>query len=279
VWAELCRLATIGVGAAGLLVRTVWAGFRKLVAAGIALAVVAGIIGMLISVLSGSHEPKTTGGTALPPSLPATTGISRPPAPVGTQAVAPAAVAAPRPAPAPASAEGSIFPLGAKAWVAPAAKGDDPSVGLFQAGTKVDILGRVSGPYGWDWLKLKGSTTDGQMVEAYVRADLVAGTNIKPQPGARCARDNGSEEYGRTPVYVKDVMRVMTGLRDARPDLVIARIPSKSWFSVGPSMRAANGWEWHTVRLDDGREGVIRADQLRPGPATRVSDDWVCQKE
>jgi hypothetical protein len=107
--------------------------------------------------------------------------------------------------------------------VAPAANGDDPAVGLFQAGTRVEILDRVNGPYGWDWLKVKGANADGQIVEAYVRSDLIAGANIKPQPGIRCARDNGSEKYGRTPVYTKNIMNVMTGLDDSYPDLVMAR--------------------------------------------------------
>ena len=121
------------------------------------------------------------------------------------------AVAAPS---APTNAEGKIFPLGAKAWASPAVGPNDPSVGLFSNGARVEILDRVAGPYGWDWLKVRGSTTAGQPVEAYVRSDLVAGTNIKPQPGTRCAKDNLLEKFGRTPVYDQAVIEAMSGLED-----------------------------------------------------------------
>ena len=91
---------------------------------------------------------------------------------------------------------------------------DDPSVGLFPNGARVEILDRVAGPYGWDWLKVRGLTTAGQQVDAYVRSDLVAGTNIKPQPGKRCAKDNLLEKFGRTPVYDQAVIESMGGLED-----------------------------------------------------------------
>ena len=189
----------------------------------------------------------------------------------------PAMLAAPAPARAPA--EGSIFPLGALAWAAPATSKDDPSLGLFKNETKVEILDRVSGPFGWDWLKVRGVVADGQTVEAFVRADLIAGTDIKPQPGKRCARDNSSQTYGRTTVYSRDVMSKMTGLRDSYPNDVITQMPPKTFFAIEYSLRARNGWEWHVVRSSDGREGVIRADQLRPAPATLVGDTYFCQSE
>ncbi len=110
--------------------------------------------------------------------------------------------------------EGKIFPFGAKAWAAPAVGTTDPSVGIFSNGTRVEILDRVAGPHGWDWLKVRGLTTGGQTVEAFVRSDLVAGTNIRPQPGTRCAKDNLLEKFGRTPVYDQAVIEAMSGLED-----------------------------------------------------------------
>jgi len=299
--AGIWRLAQIAFEVLGQILTTGFAWVRWMVRATIALAIAGLVIAALIKFLATPDEPKTASD-----SRPAQTSAAAVPAPDQPQT---SDLRSPPPPQAPASPSyslanqreldrilnnrprddtqpertgsvamaGSIFPLGAKAWAAPASNGDDPSVGLFQNGTRVEILDRVPGPFGWDWLKVKGPTNDGQVVEAFVRADLVAGTDIKPQPGVRCARDNGSEEYGRTPVYAKDVMRVMTGLRDTYPDLVIARFPPKSFFPVSHSMRAANGWEWHTVKLTDGREGVVRADQLRPGAASQEGANWICQ--
>jgi len=276
-WAEMWRRAQSVTGAVVRMAATAFSGLYKAVRTVIALTIAGLAIAVLIKLLAAPEGPKTVNDDRAKAEAAAT--ATR--APVSPAAPATIAPAPPAPIDPPARSaalpQGSIFPLGAKAWVAPASNGDDPSVGLFQNGTMVDILDRVQGPYGWDWFKVRGPTNDGQVVEAFVRADLIAGTGIKPQPGFRCARDNGSEEYGRTPVYTKEVMRMMTGLRDTYPDLVMARLPPKSFYTVGPSMRAANGWEWHTVQFADGRQGVVRADQLRPGPASQENGNWICQ--
>jgi hypothetical protein len=275
-------------------------GLRWVVRTTVALTIAGLIIAVLIKLLTAKPEETKTAASAVPatasttavaaPSSQMVAGLNvhstqpvKPSAPVPAPETTAVAMAPPPPpppippAPVTTLGQGTIFPLGAVAWVAPPASTDDASLGVFQNDTRVEILDRVSGPYGWDWLKLKGDTKDGQTVEAFVRADLVAGANIKPQPGVRCARDNGNAEYGRTPVYSRDIIKVMTGLRDSHPDLVIALFQPKTFFTVSRSLRAANGWEWHTVQLPDGRQGVIRADQLRPAPASQQGNDWICQ--
>ena len=168
------------------------------------------------------------------------------------------------------------MPLGAKAWAAPAVSPNDPSVGVFSNGARVEILDRVMGPYGWDWLKVRGLTNAGQQVEAYVRSDLVASINIKPQPGTRCAKDNLLEKFGRTPVYDQAVIEAMSGLEDTFPGLELTRLSPGTIFRVVSSLRGSNGWEWHKVALQGGRTGVIRADQLRVAPATFEDGSWNC---
>jgi hypothetical protein len=68
----------------------------------------------------------------------------------------------------------------------------------------------------------------------------------------------------------------MTSLEDTFPRFEMGRLVPGSTFTIGPSVRAANGWEWHRVALSDGRRGVIRADQIRVAPATLQNGSWTC---
>ena len=249
------------------LLRWTWSSAWKLTA--VAAVILVGIVLLREDLLEPVKQtPATPPQASLPPSSPASPGTARSVEPRAQWRL---------PAPAvPRTVEGKIFPLGAKAWAAPAVNPNDPSVGLFPNGARVEILDRVTGPYGWDWLKVRGLTTAGQQVEAYVRSDLVAGTNIKPQPGTRCAKDNLLEKFGRTPVYDQAVIEAMSGLEDTFPGLELTRLPPGTIFSVVSSLRGSNGWEWHKVALQGGRTGVIRADQLRVAPATFENGSWNC---
>ena len=270
ITAEFLNAATALYDNMGRTIRKTVSFAINLVAFAVVTIVVIGVVGQILDPERTVPSKKETpaAGRSSPASAEA---APRVPSPTQATVVPPSNPVRPR------SREGKIFPFAVKAWVAPAVGANDPSVGLFKYGVQVEILDRVAGPYGWDWLKVKGVTDSGQTVEAYVRSDLVAGTDIKPQPGMRCARDNLTETFGRTPVYDPAVIEAMTGLEETFPRLEFLRLAPGTIFTAGPSVRGANGWEWHKVSLRDGRTGVIRADQLRVGQATFENGSWKCE--
>jgi hypothetical protein len=184
----------------------------------------------------------------------------------------------------PGGNQGVIWPGGVVLRDQP---GEGSIVGYLESGSKIEVIERVQGLYGWEWLHVRssnylyGGKLNNGPIEAYIRSDLVAGKSLKPQAGVRCARARNDAAFGgNTPIYKTNAIEKITELYDAdgkpviNEDLIIQRLEPGKLFQVNQSIRASNGWEWH--RVVGSPAGVVRADQFYVGTATNKGGDWIC---